>query len=576
VETAINSGLDTWLRGTGGSGDDNKTAPEVLVGNISSTTDGRGVIEFDLSEYALAGGDSISAARIELTVSTKDSSTTTDLGNKPLEVRFVDDGGNTADLVNGATWINRSLAGPVAWTTAGGVFGATVKGVAVANPFTVTNSQVVTLLLTNLSGVAAGGKLQFGILSPTAEASGSTRQLYRFNSFENLTGTSVSPRLVLTTTQPLTYTPNTNPPAYFDLNIGGKFYVTNGTVTVTNNVLVGSGEDGFLLVDGGSLEVGGSMSLGTAAQYRNGILEYKRGSVSVGGDLDFSSTYLSGSVLRMWNPASNAPVAVGGKLTLERCVLTMRFDSNYVHTAGQVIPLVTYATRVGRFENIPADGKFNQGPNRFQLRYDVDAGGGLKSITATALENYSHPTNQPNIIFIVVDDQGYGELQPYGSNPAINPTPSLQTLASQGLLFTAGYASASVCSPTRGSFFTGRYCESVGHRQNIDGNNQYEGLSPVFTSYLTRLAAVGYRNYWVGKWYLGTSAERMPLQRGVDRYFSQEGGLSHLAGTDTLVEDENVLGTSTKYLTDHCGDKVIQYIGDHLTNHPGEPFSVMV
>lgn len=361
-------------------------------------------------------------------------------------------------------------------------------------------------------------------------------------------------------------------PTPMALNVGGTEVIDENT-SVTD-VLVGSGSDGILKIDGGDLSVSGTMSLGTSAAYRDGILEQITGTINVVGDLDFSSSALSASVWRIWNPGINSSVSVGGQLHIERAVLTMRFDNSYTHTPGSVHTLVTYGSRTGRFENLPASGEINYGANRFRIDYDADAGGGQLAITATALTNYPQPANQPNIIYIMVDDQGYVEVTPYGA-PA-NRTPALATLASQGLLFTNGYAAASVCSPTRGGVLTGRYAESVGHRQNIGGSQEGQGLSPTHRTYMQRLASVGYKNYHVGKWFVGVSAEMAPLQRGVDYYYSitESDYQTHTAGTDYLEENGVALGVSTKYLTDHMGDQVISYIQDHLTNHPGEPFHV--
>src|SRR5690606_32587958 len=68
--------------------------------------------------------------------------------------------------------------------------------------------------------------------------------------------------------------------------------------------------------------------------------------------------------------------------------------------------------------------------------------------------------NQPNIILMVVDDLGYGELGCYGND--FNETPHLDELATEGVRFTDAYAAAPVCSPTRASIMTGQYPARVG------------------------------------------------------------------------------------------------------------------
>ena len=564
IETSIATTGDTWLRGIGGANNDNKAAAEVLIGNINASTVGRGILEFDLSTYSLAAGDSITAARIELVVSSKDGNTTNNPGTLNLDLRLVDDGGQIADLTNGTNWNDRSISGPTAWTTAGGNYGTSLLGTIGANPFSIASNDVVSLPITDLSGITLGGTLQFGLLCPDAEALGGTRALFRFHSLQNSVGSSVVPQLILETSLALVGGPPSG-----DLNVSGLSTIT--TNTTVSNVLLGSGADGNLTINGGTLTVTGDFNSGNSAAYRDGVLEQINGSVTVAGDLDFSANALSASVLRLWNPGRNTPISTAGHLDLGRVVLTMEFDSSYTHSPGTPHTLLTYASRTGRFENVPADGIVSHGVNRFRIDYDVSSDGAF-AITATALENYTRPANQPNLIFIMVDDQGYGELTPYGA-PA-GRTPALGTLASQGLFCTSGYAVASVCSPTRGGLLTGRHCESVGHRQNIGGGKEGQGLSPVFRTHMERLASVGYHNYWIGKWYAGSSAEKLPLQRGVERFFTISDGLSHTAGTDQLQENGLSLGPSTQYLTDHMGDKVVEYIADHLANHPGDPFHI--
>lgn len=562
IETSIPVSYDTWLRGTGGASNNNTGAGEVLIGNINSSTVGRGVFEFDLTPYSLAAGDSILSARIKLTVSFNDSSTTSNPGNLPLNLRPVDDGGETADLINGTTWTNRSLSGPASWSTAGGVYGTQI-GSGSANPFTLASNDTVTVSFSDLSPISLGSSLQLAILSPDAENLGGTRALFRFHSAENSVGDSVKPTLILETNQALIGSPPVG-----DLNVGGTTEITSDTTVP--NILLGSSTDGTLSINGGNLTATNNFSSGTSAPFRDGILNLLSGSLSIGGDSDFSGNALSASVLRIWNPGQNPAIATVGHLTLGRVVLMLPADSSYSHTTNSVHTLMTYASRTGHFENVPRDGIISHGINRFRIDYDVNAGNGLLSVTATALPNYTRPASQPNLIFIMVDDQGYSELTPYGG-PA-NRHPNLSALASQGLLCTSGYSVASVCSPTRGGLLTGRNCESVGHRQNIGGGQEGQGLSPTFRTHMQRLASVGYRNYWVGKWYAGTSAEKDPLQRGVDQFFTISDGLSHSAGNDQLAENGVPLGATTQYLTDHMGDQAITYISDHLTNYPSQPF----
>jgi arylsulfatase A-like enzyme len=70
----------------------------------------------------------------------------------------------------------------------------------------------------------------------------------------------------------------------------------------------------------------------------------------------------------------------------------------------------------------------------------------------------------PNIVLILADDLGYGELGAYGGKAI--PTPNLDSLAKHGVRFTRGYVSCPMCSPTRAGLHTGRYQQRLGHESN--------------------------------------------------------------------------------------------------------------
>ena len=79
---------------------------------------------------------------------------------------------------------------------------------------------------------------------------------------------------------------------------------------------------------------------------------------------------------------------------------------------------------------------------------------------------------KPNILLVVVDDLGYGELGCQG-NPQI-PTPNIDSLAANGVRFTDGYVSAPVCCPSRAGYLTGRYQTRFGHEHNAIGVQNLE------------------------------------------------------------------------------------------------------
>lgn len=127
---------------------------------------------------------------------------------------------------------------------------------------------------------------------------------------------------------------------------------------------------------------------------------------------------------------------------------------------------------------------------------------------------------KPNIIFIVVDDLGYGELGCQGNQEV--PTPHIDSIARRGVRFTDGYVSAPVCSPSRAGFMTGRYQTRFGHELNaIGAQNRLPDIGlPLEEATLgSLLKTAGYYTGAFGKWHLGGTAPYHPLERGFDEFF---------------------------------------------------------
>jgi arylsulfatase A-like enzyme len=127
-------------------------------------------------------------------------------------------------------------------------------------------------------------------------------------------------------------------------------------------------------------------------------------------------------------------------------------------------------------------------------------------------------TNRPNILMILVDDLGYGDLSSYGAKDM--RTPNIDKLMASGMRFDNFYANCPVCSPTRASLLTGRYPDLVGVpgviRTHLTNNWGY--LAPQAVLLPKLLSWAGYHTAMVGKWHLGLESPNTPNERGFDHF----------------------------------------------------------
>src|SRR3954464_5955482 len=126
----------------------------------------------------------------------------------------------------------------------------------------------------------------------------------------------------------------------------------------------------------------------------------------------------------------------------------------------------------------------------------------------------------PNVLFILADDLGYGDLSCYG-RPDYQ-TPVLDAFAKQGIRFTDNYAAAPVCTPTRCAYITGRYPQrlKVGLEEPLKPSSPTDaGLPPEHPTIASLLKANGYETSLVGKWHLGWKPEFGPNRHGFDEFF---------------------------------------------------------
>ena len=194
------------------------------------------------------------------------------------------------------------------------------------------------------------------------------------------------------------------------------------------------------------------------------------------------------------------------------------------------------------------------------------------------------PAGAPNVLFIVLDDTGFGQLGCFGSPIE---TPNLDALAANGLRYNNMHTTA-LCSPSRSCIITGR-----NHHSNAmacvtefaTGFPGYDGNVPFENGFLSEmLLAEGYNTYMVGKWHLIPASQesgagpydRWPLGRGFERYYGFLGGDTSQWHPDLVFDNHQVeapaLPEDGYHLTPDLVDKAMAFIADAKQVDPDKPF----
>jgi arylsulfatase A-like enzyme len=146
--------------------------------------------------------------------------------------------------------------------------------------------------------------------------------------------------------------------------------------------------------------------------------------------------------------------------------------------------------------------------------------GMLGFLSAPAWAAETERPARPNIVLIVADDLGYGELGCYGGRDV--PTPNVDSLARNGVRFTSGYVTAPFCAASRAGLLTGRYQTRFGFEFNPIGAQNADpaiGLPTGERTLADVLREAGYVTALIGKWHLGGTARFHPQRRGFDEFF---------------------------------------------------------
>lgn len=142
--------------------------------------------------------------------------------------------------------------------------------------------------------------------------------------------------------------------------------------------------------------------------------------------------------------------------------------------------------------------------------------GALLMVVAAAAVSFASEAPRPNIVLILADDLGYGDLSSYGATDLA--TPHIDRLAREGVRFTDFYSAGNTCSPSRAALMTGRYPFRSGVNAVLFYDTP-EGLPQSEITLAELLRDAGYATCMVGKWHLGSTDEFMPLQHGFSEFF---------------------------------------------------------
>jgi len=177
---------------------------------------------------------------------------------------------------------------------------------------------------------------------------------------------------------------------------------------------------------------------------------------------------------------------------------------------------------------------------------------------------------KPNIMIILADDMGYGDLQYSGSQYL--KTPNLDALVESGVFCTQGYVAAPVCSPSRAGLLTGRDPRRFGYEGNLNKSDdsyptrpEYLGLPLGEHTLGDHLRSVGYATALIGKWHLGTGEDFHPNKRGFDYFCGMLGGSHDYFPTRIKKHSierngRPVTEFSSDYLTDFFTDEGLRWL----------------
>ena len=196
----------------------------------------------------------------------------------------------------------------------------------------------------------------------------------------------------------------------------------------------------------------------------------------------------------------------------------------------------------------------------------------LAIVCLTGIATAAGAAERPNLMIILADDMGYGDLSCYGSKQIA--TPNLDALAERGVRCRQAYVAMMVCAPSRAGLMTGRNPSRFGFEHNLVGTTSYYkdvGLPVDEVTLANRLLDAGYATACIGKWHLGGDAERHPNSRGFEYYFGRFKGHGYFPkAKDKQIyrQREPVDEIEVPYTTDWYTKETIDFIDRAPADQP--------
>jgi arylsulfatase A len=184
----------------------------------------------------------------------------------------------------------------------------------------------------------------------------------------------------------------------------------------------------------------------------------------------------------------------------------------------------------------------------------------------------------PNIVLILIDDLGYGDVGCYGNST--NLTPNIDRLAKEGMRFTDFHTNGPMCTPTRAALLTGMYQNRLGEKFEgpLSGKTQYdEGMPLEVVTMAEMLKKAGYATGMFGKWHLGYQEPFLPPNQGFDEFVGLAAGDGdHHSHIDRWGREDWKHNNTPAMEKGYSVDLITNHSKSFINNHKDEPFFLYV